>query len=635
MKSSKRLQKRLEPTSLPAKSPMPGKRTTLVICAGLILLFAVLSMTAVNTKSATYDEHLHLTGAWSNLWLRDYRVDPANFALWEYWAALPLGPNGLHLNRDDPNWQKQLTLLEHTDERWEVDMLYRTPGVNADDLFRRSRLMMLILNASLIGIAALWAYQLGGNIAAIATTTLFAFDPNFLGHAPLVKNDVVIALLLVVACFATWRVGRKATIGNLAALGLICAAAVNTKMSGLWFGPMMEVLLLGRALVGKPWQFVNLNLVTRASRTAAVVLWGLCAVLAIYVAIWACYGFRFSTTPNPNEHFNIDNFVSLDRYFLAAKYYDGKFPADDKSWMTWQPSVPVRVAEWMDAKHLLPQPYLAGIMLYTAECHYRPGFVLGNFSHSGWWFYFPFGVLVKTPVAELGIGALVLILCIFSFRSIKWLDNGWTIACLLIPASVYMLMAMSSTLQIGVRHVLPVYSLAYLLIAGGIALIWDKWRWQWRIPFGLLMTALICECALAYPNYIAYFNSPSGGSQGGLRLLSDSNLDWGQDVKQLGKWVAAHPNDKLYLRLTSMADPSYYGIRYVPVFGGYRFGIPNGINVPRPGGQGFFVIDANALQGTFSNEESRNAIAPLRQMQPVAVIGGTIYIYPCEFPGSS
>jgi hypothetical protein len=610
---------------------MPGKRATFLVCAGLILLFTVVSMTAVNTKSGTFDEHLHLTGAWANLWQRDYRVDPANFTLWEYWAALPLGPNGLHLNQNDPNWKQQLTLLEHSDQRWEVDMLYRTPGVDADKLFQRSRFMMLILNAFLFAIAALWAYRLGGSIAAITTTALFAFDPNFLGHSPLVKNDVVFAMLMVAACFATWSVGRKGTARNLSALALICAVAVNTKVSGLWIGPIMGMLLVGRALLGSAWPFVGRQLSTRASRMAGVGAWGLGTVMVIYVSIWACYGFRFSTTPNSSEQLAIDNFVMLDRYFMAAKYYDGKFPPDDRSWTTWPPSLQVRVSQWLESKHFLPQPYLAGIMLQSAQWHYRPSFLLGEYGTSGWWYYFPFAVLVKTPVSELCIMLFALILFLCGFKSIAWKKNSWTIACLLVPASAYMLLAMSNTLQIGLRHILPVYALAYVAVACAIVSIWTNRHWAWRIPLGLMLAGLVGESLFGYPDYIAYFNFPSGGSRGGLRLLSDSNLDWGQDVKQLGKWVAQHPNEKLYLRLTSMPDPSYYGIRYAPALGGYRFGFPAGIDPLPSGGAGVLAIDANALQGTFANEEGRATVAELRQMQPIVVIGGTIYIYPCEF----
>src|SRR5262249_16467868 len=162
--------------------------------------------------------------------------------------------------------------------------------------------------------------------------------------------------------------------------------------------------------------------------------------------------------PNPSEQLAIDNFVMLDRYFIAAKHYDGKLPVDDKSWTTWPPSLQVRVSEWLERKRLLPQPYLAGIILQSAQLHFRPSFLLGEYGTSGWWYYFPVAVLVKTPVAELCIAFFVLMVGLWRFKSISWDENYWALSCLLVPAGVYMLMAVFNTVQIGVRHILPVYA---------------------------------------------------------------------------------------------------------------------------------------------------------------------------------
>jgi 4-amino-4-deoxy-L-arabinose transferase-like glycosyltransferase len=85
---------------------------------------------------------------------------------------------------------------------------------------------------------AWWSWQLAGVWAAIFATTLFAFDPNFLAHGPLVKNDVLITLLMTTMLIAVWRFGRRGTLPALAGMTVACAAAVNVKFSGLLLGPL-------------------------------------------------------------------------------------------------------------------------------------------------------------------------------------------------------------------------------------------------------------------------------------------------------------------------------------------------------------------------------------------------------------
>lgn len=84
----------------------------------------------------------------------------------------------------------------------------------------------------------------------------------------------------------------------------------------------------------------------------------------------------------------------------------------------------------------------------------------------------------------------------------------------------------------------------------------------------------ILETLAGYPDYLAFFNLPSGGSRGGLSLLGDSNLDWGQDLPALADWQRQHPEPTLYLSYSGTADPAAYGIRYINLPGGYPYGPP-------------------------------------------------------------
>src|ERR1700728_4879287 len=83
----------------------------------------------------------------------------------------------------------------------------------------------------------------------------------------------------------------------------------------------------------------------------------------------------------------------------------------------------------------------------------------------------------------------------------------------------------------------------------------------WRA--GQLAIGLITETAHAYPNYIPFFNIFCGGPRGGIRLLSESNIDWGQDLPRLAKWQSEHRDRPIYLLYWGSGDPQYYGISYV------------------------------------------------------------------------
>ena len=140
----------------------------------------------------------------------------------------------------------------------------------------------------------------------------------------------------------------------------------------------------------------------------------------------------------------------------------------------------------------------------------------------------------------------------------------------------------------------------------------------------ILIIALACESLSAYPNYISFFNVAARRTAGGLALLGDSNLDWGQDLPQLARWRQQHPTERLYLAYYGGADPAAYGIDYINVSGGFFLGPPpQAISAP-----GVIAVSATRLQGLYMDDDLRRQFAELRA-QPVREIlpGGTIYVF--------
>ena len=89
---------------------------------------------------------------------------------------------------------------------WGIRTLYQTPG-NDGSPGRRGRAMALVLGVALAALIGRWAWELGGPVAAVAAAAVYALDPNFLGHAALVKNDVGISLAYLAASYARGRPG--------------------------------------------------------------------------------------------------------------------------------------------------------------------------------------------------------------------------------------------------------------------------------------------------------------------------------------------------------------------------------------------------------------------------------------------
>ncbi|MEA2733607.1 MAG: hypothetical protein QOE14_58, partial [Humisphaera sp.] len=582
---------------------------------------------------------------------------PEHPPLWKYWAALlsrrdaikvslkvPPGVEFAALPPEDKNSPAMRYRFTADDLQHEwplvVEMLYpcgrslpaeSSACPDSDTFIQQMRAMMLVLAVAGGIVIALWGWQLGGSAAAITATLLYCLDPNFLGHGALVKNDVPITLITVALFWAVWRAGKKLTVWNATAIALLCAAAVTTKFSGLLLGPIVALLLILRALMPQPWQtfWRTLNLRLERIVLAAGIL--LLAMVVSYGGIWAAYGFRFGPTNDPQIESNLGRMALYTAMTeLTVKY--GRPPTDAEI-DQWRPSTMTEVIFTLNAAHALPQAWLHGLLYTYQSALMRPTFLLGGYSKTGWWYYFPVAMLVKTPLATLAAAVGAIVVFIVTLRTLGWRATAatWTAACLVIPPAVFLASAMRSNLNLGLRHVLPVYPFIYLAIGLAAAEAWRRWRTITKWAGAALAIVLAIETLSAFPDYIAYFNLAAGGKRGGLKILGDSNLDWGQDLKLLAQWQQEHqkkyPKENLYLVYFGLADPWAYGIRYINLEGGYAFG-PKWEKRLDPG---IIAISATAMQGIYTDElispALREEYALLQRTEPLAVLGGSIYLY--------
>ena len=591
------------------------RAAAVAVIAALLLAYAGVAWVSVAGESPTFDEPYHAVSAWVQWNRHDFRLDNEDPPLWQYWASLPNGPAALSADFGDGRWRTMGSAVGGQ-WGWAVDTLYRTPGNDAARFIGRCRAMMLVVAVALGVAIAAWAWRLAGPVAAVVATGLFAVDPNLIAHGPLMKNDVAASLAWLGVAYALWDVGRRVTVGSAVRLAVLATVPLTVKFSGLLVVALVPAVLLVRVLLPDPWPVLTRSADTRRRRLATAAGLGLLTAAVAVVGVWAVYGFRFRSGPDATDRLDFDQ--------LAARSVDHErqlHPARAT------PGLTVRAAVFAHDHRLLPEAFLTGFLFTYAESQLRPSYLLGEVSLTGWWYYFPFAMAVKTPVATLAAAGLLATVVVRR----RWGTGArrWAAAAVAAPVVVYMASAVSTNLNIGLRHVLPVYPLVFVAIGWATAAAWRRRPRGTRAVVIGLAVALGVETAVAFPQYISFFNVPSAAKgRGGYDLLGDSNLDWGQSLPALARWQRRHGDEPLYLSYFGLADPAAFGVRFVPLPSGFGVGGPVRPRFPDLSRPCWIAFSVSNLQLAATQPEAlggyyqRFAVRP-----PTAVVGGSIYLF--------
>lgn len=548
------------------------------------LVFCALEIPGCVNESATYDEPIHLTDGYFSLARRDHRVDPEHPPFLRMWAALPLlTMSGIQseparIDSSGPSEWALGRLFAYAHEFTYVDN-------DADRMLIRARAMIVLLGLLLGVLLYAWAHEWFGWPAAASALALYALEPNLLAHARLVTTDLGVTLFMFGAVYFLWRTVDAWRGRNIALLAAFVGLAVISKFSALLLVPILGSLLAAAVIERR----IDLR---RAAVVAGLVLAGSLA------AIWAVYGFRYAPSGSAWLYrFHDDPFAAAPLPTLAS------------------------LVGWIDRHGLLPNAYSEGFLLGQARAQGRNAFLQGAYSQDGWWYYFPVAIALKTPLillATTAAGAL-------SWRRVRT-DRSWLFVVL--PVAIYLGWSMAAHINIGVRHVLPVFPFLILAAAAGLHRIVTSGHRKWAVA---IVVVAAVELGSAYPHTLAFFNAAAGGPSGGIRHLGDSNLDWGQDLKALKAWMQERGVEHVNLAYAGNADPAYYGIdcTYLP-------GSPGWIDMSkfgRPRLPGYVAVSATLLQGIYAeNEMQRSYYRRLLAREPVAVLGYTMYIYWLEQP---
>lgn len=270
-----------------------------------------------------------------------------------------------------------------------------------------------------------------------------------------------------------------------------------------------------------------------------------------------------------------------------------------------------RVEGW---SWLLPAPaYVASwqnVMDHVERGH--RAFFIGELSGDGWWSYFPVTYLIKTPLVTLVLVAVGLAVTIS--RPALWR----TAVFLLLPVAALFAAAMTSRLNIGYRHILPITP--FMLVVASTAVLLLR---RWMVTRVLLILALAWTMIAAVrqqPHFLAYFNELVGGTAKGYRYLGDSNLDWGQDLKLLADEIDQRGGE-WFVSFAGVADPTYYGISETMLINHEAGLLPFAPANPQPGR---YAISANHWQGVL---EDADTFDWFRRQEIAQNLGGSILVY--------
>jgi len=268
--------------------------------------------------------------------------------------------------------------------------------------------------------------------------------------------------------------------------------------------------------------------------------------------------------------------------------------------------------------------------LWRHQARGHHAFFMGQLFDEGRWYYFLVLFLIKTPLPLL---ILLVVAVVAAWRTRRLV---WPSVVIVFPV-LYFAVSMTSKINIGYRHILPVVPFAVMGAAGAFHYLFiapapggGTRRSWWHTPIGhwslvgvycLLVLWMVLSSLWIHPYYLAYFNELVGGPDQGYRYLVDSNLDWGQDMKRLKAYLDERGIDRIRLSYFGTARPEHYGIEYDPLpMSLHSSSLDFSPFNPKPG---VYAISASNLQLL----EDPDVFDWFRRRQPTAKVGYSIFIY--------
>jgi hypothetical protein len=547
------------------------------LAAALLLwAFFAQAVTGMVVQSPTIDEQAHLMRGILYVKTGDEHFKFGHPILAEALSGAPVAAlTAQNVPADDPAYH---------DNNWSdfSERFIWQPGNNIDRIFFLGRWPTVALTMLLAAFVFRWARELWGSGAGLIALALFSFDPTIVAHSQLITHDVPVAVFFFIAAYGLWRYLERNQSRNLVFAGVAFGLAQSSKFAALLLVP---VFIFAVSL----WPFIGGVPASERMRWLAKRAAGLLAIFAIGgLTVWAVYHFEFGPLAE-SFRFKVWN-LRFDFSVPAPAYFEN---------LRWE-------SKYFDVQ--------------------RDFYFCGQYG-AGWWYYFPVAFLIKSPLPAMTlIGASAIGL----FRGAK----KWSrLVALLLPAGAYIAATLVSPLYIGYRYFIPALPFLYVL-AGRLATLAGR---RSRLA---LVGALVWSAAIAvwiHPYDLSYFNELIGGPDNGWRCLTDSNIDWGQDLPALRDVIERYGLGKIKLSYFGRAFPSYYGIDFEPLTTYY--GTPEQGNpltspfYPFDPAPGVYALSVTNMRGVGMLPQKWHLYDWFLDKRPFAKAGYSIFLYRVEPKG--
>ena len=585
------------PQKLPSgrRGLLPG--VALLLCAVMTAEFTL----SVGQQSQTWDEAYHLFAGYRYLQSGDFGINSEHPPLVKLLAALPLLPCNLKLPHVPQGSSKREGFAAAR------KFLYSN---DADGVLLRARLAAGLLTLLLALLAFEAAHRMFGPGAAFLAMGLVVFEPNLLGHGALITTDAALTCCLFASVYAFYRYVKQPGKRRLLECGLVAGVTLAAKHSGVLVFPVLGLLALAELVFvfrsgagpsepsGKRLRIALQHGVKFAGKLAVITL------IALAV-LWAFYGFRFAARPS-----------GLEMTPPLAEYIAGRNgPSISNPLLS-------RLILGLHGARLLPESYLYGFsdVLMVSEGH-RPAFLFGRLYPEGQWFYFPAAFIIKTTLGFL----LLLLLAGFAGRYFKT-EMRREILFLALPVALYIAVSLTSKLNVGVRHLLPIYPFLAVL---GAAAAWEMARRnrKWATIVAFTIGLHVASSLRAFPNYLAYSNEVWGGPKGTYRVLTDSNADSGQGLIAAKHYLEREGIRDCWLAYFGSADPNYYDLPCKLLPDSFTAWWDTPTVVAPENLQGTLLVGATEPAGVYWGPGELNPYGQFLTLQPAEVLGGSILVF--------
>ncbi|MEK7462875.1 MAG: glycosyltransferase family 39 protein [Patescibacteria group bacterium] len=545
---------------------IPKAALSLIIVSAFLLMLG-----PVKQDSAVMDELAHIPAGYSYVKFLEYRLNPEHPPLIKALSALPLLFQDLNFPADGDAWQNQVNA------QWEIgkEFLYNS-GNDADKIILYSRLVPMLLLLLLIGFTYFWASKLMGRWWALLPAILIAFSPNFLAHGHYVTTDIGATLGILVASYYFLKAIYDPSRKNIIIAGIAFGSAQLLKFSTALLVPffiLVVAILLLEKIIKEIKSPIAGSKIKKIFRFVCVDFGRLFLIFIIGGAlIYLVYGLFTLNYPIEKQYSDTLSIVeSLDNNFLT------------KSVLAMSQNAVLRP---------LSEYFLGILMVIKRSSEGGINYFLGKVSSQGSSYYFPAIFLMKEALPTLIIIFTASILGLWGiFKTIakgkkdvknkffEYFTTNFSEFSMIIFIAGYWLYGINSNLNIGFRHIMPTLPFIYILSAQAIKKLFyiappaipDNLAQRFinmmhktlnlgtkSIILAGLLIWLITSAVFAGPYYLSRFNELFGGTFNGYKYATDSNFDWGQDLKRLKEFINAENIEKIAVDYFGGGNVKYY-----------------------------------------------------------------------------